>query len=201
MVNRLVNLSENNSFFLFGARGTGKSTLLKSKDFLKNAFFIDLLQPDVEELYSLRPQLLHEQAQTMKAKSWIVIDEIQKVPKLLDTVHSLIENKKVYFALTGSSARKIKRGGGNLLAGRAFVFSIFPFTARELQAEFDLIKALEWGTLPKLTEFEKENDRARFLRTYAQVYLKEEILVEQLVRNLDPFRLFLPIAAQMIALG
>jgi predicted AAA+ superfamily ATPase len=195
--NRLCQLPENHSFFLFGARGTGKTTLLRSLSFLKSAFFIDLLNNDSEEQYSLRPQLLIEQAEAMNEGDWIVIDEIQKIPKLLDHVHILIEKKKINFALTGSSSRKLKRGGANLLAGRAYSFSLYPFTAYELREKFDLQQALQWGTLPVIVSLTSEKDRERYLRTYAQTYLKEEILIEQLVRNLDPFRLFLPIAAQM----
>ena len=194
---RQLQLPENNSFFLFGARGTGKTTLLKKLPFLKNAFYIDLLDADTEEQYSLRPELLIEQAEAMKEGSWIIIDEIQKVPKLLDHVHILIEQKKIYFALTGSSSRKLKRGGANLLAGRAFSFSLYPFTSQELNDKFKLLEVLQWGSLPKVTSFTTEIDKRRFLRTYTQTYLKEEILIEQLIRNLNPFRLFLPIAAQM----
>lgn len=196
-IRRICRLPDNNSFFLFGARGTGKTTLLKSLPFLEKALFIDLLNASVEEQYSLRPHLLLEQAEAMKEGAWIVIDEIQKVPKLLDHVHILIESKKTNFALTGSSSRKLKRGGANLLAGRAYSFSLHPFTSAELGDRFDLQHALQWGTLPKVTALEAPRDKERFLRTYAQTYLKEEILVEQLIRNLDPFRLFLPVAAQM----
>ena len=196
-VSRLCSLPEHNSFFLFGARGTGKTTLLKQLPFLKDAFYIDLLNNDTEEKYALNPQLLLEQVRAMKDGEWVIIDEIQKNPKLLGHVHILIEERKINFALTGSSSRKLKRGGADLLAGRAWSFSLFPLTARELGQDFDLQQALQWGTLPKVVFLSSSQDRSRFLRTYAQTYIKEEILVEQLVRNLDPFRLFLPIAAQM----
>ncbi len=126
----------------------------------------------------------------------MIIDEIQKAPKLLDLVHHLIENFSIRFVLTGSSARKLKRGGANLLAGRAFVRHLYPFTCRELGDSFDLKQALEWGTLPKVTSFDSDQDRADFLRTYCHTYLKEEIAEEQIVRKLDPFRRFLPVAAQ-----
>jgi predicted AAA+ superfamily ATPase len=196
-IERLCGLPTNTSFFLFGARGTGKTTLLKQLPFLEGALYIDLLDGDREEEYSLRPQLLLEQVRALKNPGWVVIDEIQKVPKLLDHVHILIEERRATFALTGSSSRKLKRGGADLLAGRAFSFFLFPFTARELGPRFVLHEALRWGTLPKVCAFSDDRDRSRFLRTYAQTYLKEEILIEQLIRNLDPFRLFLPIAAQM----
>lgn len=197
MFQRLCRPSASGSFFLFGARGTGKSTLLSGLNFLKDSLYLDLLQPDIEEQYSLRPELLEENAAALRAGNWIAIDEVQKIPKLLDVVHRLIESKKIRFALSGSSSRKLKRGGANLLAGRAFVFSLFSLTAAELGDRFDLDGAMHWGTLPKIFELGSDQDRARFLRAYAHTYVKEEILVEQLVRNLDPFRLFLPIAAQM----
>ena len=196
-ITRQLQLSETNSFFLFGARGTGKTTLLKELLFLKDALYIDLLNADQEEQYALRPGLLLEQAEAMDAGDWIIIDEIQKLPKLLDHVHIILAKKDIRFALTGSSSRKLKRGGANLLAGRAFSFSLYPFTAQELGGKFDLIEALQWGTLPKIITYKSDIDKKRFLRTYTQIYLKEEILVEQLIRNLTPFRLFLSIAAQM----
>jgi predicted AAA+ superfamily ATPase len=197
MFQRYCNLSESNSFFLFGARGTGKTTLLSQQEFLKNSTRIDLLDPNEESRFSLQPKILSEIASSLKAGDWIVIDEVQKVPKLLDLVHKNIEEKGIRFALTGSSARKLKRGGANLLAGRAFVFNLFPLTCGELGAKFDLHEALSWGTLPKLYTYQDDKDRARFLNAYVNTYIKEEIQVEQLVRNLDPFRLFLQVAAQM----
>ncbi len=196
MVRRVLDFPKEHSFFLFGARGTGKSTLLKSTSFLNSALYIDLLNLEEEEKYTLHKNLLLEQAQTLKKGQWIVIDEVQKIPKLLDLVHKIIEEKKIYFALSGSSARKLKRGGANLLAGRAFVFSLFPLTYLECKKDFKLSSALQWGTLPYIRLAENEEYKERYLRSYAHTYLKEEIQVEQLVRNLTPFRLFLRIAAQ-----
>ena len=109
MLHRFLDPSEKQSFFLFGARGTGKSTLVKSLPFLKNSLFIDLLKPSQEEGYALRPQLLLEQGAALEPGSWVVVDEVQKLPKLLDAVHALMEERGLLFALTGSSARKIKR--------------------------------------------------------------------------------------------
>lgn len=175
----------------------GKSTLLEHTDFLKEALIFDLLDPDVEEQLSLNPKLFFQQVSALDKGSWVVVDEIQKVPALLDMVHSLIEKKKTKFALTGSSSRKLKRGGANLLAGRAALFSLFPFTHNELGSQFELEQALSWGTLPKVCELSDILEKGRFLKSYVQTYVKEEVVAEQLIRNLDPFRLFLPIAAQM----
>jgi predicted AAA+ superfamily ATPase len=128
----------------------------------------------------------------------IVVDEIQKVPKLLDLVHHMIETakNKRRFILTGSSARKLKRGKANLLAGRAVTKNLFPLTQLELADAFDLDSALAWGTLPRIFSLKNDEERMEFLQTYALTYLKEEIQLEQLVRNLDPFRRFLEVAAQ-----
>lgn len=196
-IHRQLQLSDSNSFFLFGARGTGKTTLLKDTPFLKDSLYIDLLNADQEEQYALRPTLLIEQAEALDEGQWIIIDEVQKLPKLLDHVHIMLTKKDIRFALTGSSSRKLKRGGSNLLAGRAFNFSLYPFTSVELGGKFDLMEALQWGTLPQVVSYQSENDKKRFLRSYSQTYLKEEILLEQVVRNLTPFRLFLSVAAQM----
>ena len=127
---------------------------------------------------------------------WVIIDEVQKIPKLLDVVHKVIFEKKIKFALTGSSARKLKRDSANLLAGRAFSFYLFPFTFLEIGNQFDLHKALSYGSLPSVLQFSKIQDLKRYLLSYVQTYIKEEILVEQLVRNIDPFRSFLEVAAQ-----
>lgn len=197
MVRRLLKLSKEQSFFLFGARGTGKSTLIENTPFLKDALYFDLLDLDLEEEFSLNPSLFAQRVSAAPKGSWIVVDEIQKIPALLDSVHSLMEKKKYKFALTGSSSRKLRRGGANLLAGRAVLFSLFPFTHRELGEQFSLDETLNWGSLPRVSVLSEDIEKSRFLKSYVQTYVKEEIVVEQLIRNLEPFRLFLPIAAQM----
>ena len=198
MFNRLIELPKNNSFFLFGARGTGKTYLLKERFKERPALYIDLLDPDQNETFNLRPRTLAEQLAALTAGTeWVIIDEIQKAPKLLDIVHQQIESSRLKFALTGSSARKLKHGGANLLAGRAFVFRLFPLTAREIGEPFSLQTALAWGTLPRVMTLENSEDKRDFLRTYAHTYLQEEITQEQIVRRLDPFRRFLFVAAQM----
>ena len=184
---------------MFGARGTGKSTLLRTifpspRD---TKLWIDLLDPKVDWEIQRNPGYLIQRLDSESSQaSWIVIDEIQKAPELLDSVHYLIETKKYKFALTGSSARKLKRGGGNLLAGRALQNYLFPLTSQELKDDFQLNKALKYGTLPGVANKLKEVEIQAYLRTYVQTYLKEEIQVEQLVRKLRPFRSFLEIAAQ-----
>jgi predicted AAA+ superfamily ATPase len=133
----------------------------------------------------------------LKKPDWIVIDEVQKLPKLLDLVHLHIEKHKQKFALSGSSARKLKRGGANLLAGRATMNHLHPFSSTELKNDFDLNTSLAWGLLPQIQSYQNDQDKFDFLESYCLTYIKEEIVSEQIVRSLDPFRDFLPIAAQM----
>lgn len=191
---RSVSLIKSNSFFLFGARGVGKSTLLESYFANEQALVIDLLNSEVLAQLQTRPDRLRDLV-SQADKEWVVIDEIQKVPQLLDEVHSLIEGSKQKFALTGSSARKLKRGAANLLAGRAFIFNLFPLTHIELGKEFKLEQVLSYGSLPKIFELQSPREKNLFLKAYGETYLKEEILIEQLIRNLPPFRKFLELAA------
>jgi uncharacterized protein len=199
MLPRLLKLSKSNSFFLFGARGTGKSTLLNQLFDLSQSekiLYLDLLDPEVEKDLSVHPERLLEYVQSQKGIEWVVIDEVQKIPKLLDVAHKLIFERKVKFALTGSSARKLKRDSANLLAGRAFSFYLFPFSVLELGKGFNLLDHLSYGGLPEVIRYTEDQDKKRYLLSYVQTYVKEEILVEQLVRNIDPFRSFLEVAAQ-----
>ena len=202
MYKRAINILDSNSFFLLGGRGTGKTTLLREMFEGREVLWIDLLQPREEELYQVNPDALVENIAALpKRPEWVVIDEIQRAPKLLDLVHYLIEHPEnkaapIKFALTGSSARKLKRGAANLLAGRAFTYNLFPLTYQELGSDFDLVKALAWGTLPFVVNVTGDEERKKFLESYTTTYLKEEIVQEQLIRNVVPFRKFLPIAAQ-----
>ena len=197
MLKRLLVLPKNYSFFLFGARGVGKSTLIRHAFSESQTFWIDLLDLSVEDRYQKNPSILLDEVRALpKSVRYIVIDEIQKVPKLLDAVHSLIESTHKYFVLTGSSARKLKYGGANLLAGRAFVQHLYPFTFIELKEKFQLEKALAIGMLPKVWDFKTREEQWAFLEAYTHTYLKEEIWAEHLVRKLDPFRKFLEVAAQ-----
>lgn len=191
----MLNHSNSSSFFLFGARGVGKSTYLKHQ-FGADFHYINLLEDTWESRYRSHPDLLISDLQALKsAPTWVVIDEIQKVPKLLDVIHHLIESTNHKFVLTGSSARKLKRGSANLLAGRAFDYRMFPLTFVELGEKFSLDHVLRWGSLPKTFSLSEEN-RAEYLRSYCQTYLKEEILQEQIVRNGGAFKDFLEVAAQ-----
>lgn len=177
------------SFFLFGPRGTGKSTLIQKH--FHNAIWIDLLQPELLRSYSARPERLKEVVQGQPEKRVIVIDEVQKVPSLLAIVHSLIEAKlNKQFILTGSSSRKLKRTGADLLAGRALKRVLHPFMAVELEEKFSLKSALHHGLLPLIIESENPRD---VLQSYIGLYLKEEIQSEGLVRNLESFSRFLEI--------
>ena len=198
MVGRTLKLNTSNSLFLFGARGTGKSSLIREQfSTREGVLWIDLLSDEDEEAFRRQPSRLSELLATGRYRV-AVIDEVQKNPKLLDIVHLEIEKKaNVQFILSGSSARKLKRGGANLLAGRAFTFHLFPLTSTELGAFFDLHHALEFGTLPQLLEFSDPLDSARFLKAYVRTYLKEEVVLEQLVRKIEPFQDFLEICAVM----
>ncbi|AIT62425.1 ATP-binding protein [Coxiella burnetii] len=178
------------SFFLFGPRGTGKSTWLMTN--FPQALLIDLLQPDVVRRYSAYPERLEETVLGSQQKQ-IIIDEIQHVPELLNVVHRLIEQKRGWqFILTGSSARKLRRTGVNLLAGRAIVRHLHPFMAAELGSNFDLTTALQSGLLPVVTQSEHSKE---VLKTYISLYLKEEVQAESLVRNIGHFARFLEIAS------
>lgn len=178
------------SFFLFGPRGCGKSTWIKehfSKDRL-----ISLLDESVYQTYLADPSVFFETVRKTARGEWVAVDEIQRLPQLLNEVHRLIEDFKVKFVLTGSSARKLRRRGVNLLAGRAVRRSMYPLTPMEMGADFSLQKALRFGTLPLVLGSEDPQDT---LISYVQMYLKEEIQAEAIVKNLAGFSRFLPVAA------
>lgn len=197
LLKRSLSLPKDHSLFLFGARNTGKSTLLETEYNPHESILIDLLDSKTEERFSRDPDELYQIVLALPEHiKYVIIDEIQKVPALLDTVHRLMKDTNKYFILTGSSARKLKHGGANLLAGRAFVFHLFPLTFVELGNDFDLDRALQWGTLPQLLSYQNDIERQEFLHAYAHTYLKEEIWGEHIIRKLDPFRRFLEVAAQ-----
>ena len=177
-------LLKKNSFFLFGPRGTGKSYWI-NKSF-PDALIFNLLDDEVFDQLMRRPKIIEE-----SVEDWseiIVIDEIQKLPKLLDEVHRLIEKYGARFLLTGSSARKLKRGGANLLAGRAWESHFFPLTFYELGDDFDLVRFINFGGLPRVYTSPDPHEE---LRAYIRVYLNEEIKAEALVRSYERFVRFL----------
>lgn len=191
MLSRQLDLQDvaHESIFLWGARQTGKSTLLKMM--FPGTRYIDLLKSDEYERYNRRPALLREELSLLPDNELVIIDEIQKIPALLDEVHWLMSNKKFRFILSGSSARKMRRGGVNLLGGRAIRKHLFPFVSTEIP-EFDFIKACNNGMLPRhyLTD-----DASKRLHAYVGDYLQQEIKAEALTRNLNTFTRFMEVAA------
>lgn len=181
------------SFFLFGPRGVGKSTWVR-ENFSPSAE-IDLLQHQTFLQLLNDPGLLEARLAHLKKKSWVFIDEIQKLPALLDEIHRLIEKTDLRFILTGSSARKLKRGGANLLAGRALTRKMFPFCLHELEFREPVKYYCTYGTIPVIL---KDPDLVEpTLYSYVETYLKEEIKEEALVRRLDQFSRFLQIAGRL----
>ncbi len=189
MYSRLLKPPENKSFFLFGPRGTGKTTWVRNT--FPGAVYVDLLEAEIFNDLLANPQRL-ENFIPPRFSDFIVIDEIQKVPALLDEVHRLMESKRLKFVLTGSSARKLRRQGTNLLAGRALTYAMHPLTAVEIGRDFDLGRALRQGLLPALGE---EPNPGKFLESYVKTYLEEEIRQEGLTRNLSAFARFLEAAS------
>lgn len=179
------------SFFLFGPRGTGKTTFLRQN--YPDALWLDLLEPDTFRSYSAYPERLREIVLANPDKKTVVIDEIQKIPELLGVIHSLIEKKlKIQFVLTGSSSRKIKRSGADLLAGRVIKKTLHPFMAIELGKKFNLDNALKHGLLPIVIS---ARDAKSVLKTYVSLYVREEVQMEGLVRNIGNFSRFLEAAS------
>jgi predicted AAA+ superfamily ATPase len=198
MYQRMCNPLLSRSFFLFGARGTGKTSLLNSLlGDAPSVFWFDLLDDALYQRLLANPGLFEEMIPTsFNSESWVVADEIQRLPGLLNYVHRLIEKRSIKFALSGSSARKLKRSGANLLAGRAFTNELFPLTFAELGERFDLDQIINWGALPSLFSLSTEEERREYLRSYVGTYIRQEIKEEQVVRNLEPFVRFLEVIAQ-----
>jgi predicted AAA+ superfamily ATPase len=178
------------SFFLLGPRGSGKSTWLRAT--FPDAHVVDLLSEEKFQRLLAHPGLFADEVRTLKAGRWVIVDEIQRLPGLLNEVHRFMEEKRLRFILCGSSARKLKRAGVNLLAGRALRRAMHPFVPEELGGHFDLEQALRFGLLPIVWD---SGAKADTLAAYAQFYLKEEIQAEALVRSLPGFARFLPVAA------
>ena len=191
MYKRLLSVPDQ-SFFLFGVRGVGKSTWVDAA--LSGAVRINLLQEALFHNLLLEPGLFRQLLSEVRRGDWVVVDEIQRIPNLLNEVHGLIEERGVKFALIGSSARKLKAAGVNLLAGRALNLSMYPLTPHELGTEFELERVLRFGSIPLI--WCSSNPQST-LQSYTELYLREEIRTEGLVRNLGGFVRFLPIAALM----
>jgi predicted AAA+ superfamily ATPase len=179
------------SFFLFGPRGTGKSQWLGER-FTGAAASVDLLDEELLVHLLSEPGAFARRLEPLVRNDWVVVDEVQRAPVLLNTVHRFIEKKRVRFVLCGSSARQLRRRGVNLLAGRAVERHLHPFTPAELGERFDLEDALRFGTLPLVWSAAERPDT---LRAYVQTYLAQEIRNEAAVRGLPSFTRFLPIAA------
>lgn len=191
MFNRILKLplSGQSSIFLFGPRGTGKTSWLKSH--LTGEIYIDLLDFSQYSLLQAQPNRL-ENLIPPHFTGWIVIDEVQRIPELLNEVHRLIEHKKYKFILTGSSARTLRRQGVNLLAGRALTYHMHPLVIQELGNKFDMAFVLKYGLLPSVFD---HTDPKKYLESYVQTYLREEVLQEGLTRNIGTFTRFLEIAS------
>ena len=189
MYPRLLKPPGAKSFFLFGPRSTGKTTWVRRT--FPQAVYIDLLEADLFTRLTANPQRL-EGLVPIGHRDWVVIDEIQRIPDLLSEVHRLIETRKYKFALTGSSARKLRRGGINLLGGRARTLAMHPLSAAELGQDFNLEHSLRFGQLP-IVYSDPEPDR--FLASYVKTYLEEEVRQEGLTRNLGAFARFLEAAS------
>lgn len=190
MYSRNILLPTDKSFFLFGPRATGKTNLVKSR--YPDAFYLDLLD------FQLYQNLLSNPGRLQKMipphfDTYIIIDEVQRIPELLNEVHRAIEGPDHHrFILTGSSARKLRRQGTNLLAGRALTYHLHPLSAIEMGDDFDLKETLNYGSLPAIFQ---ESDKEKYLHSYVETYLREEIMQEGLTRNLSAFSRFLEIAS------
>lgn len=179
------------AMFLFGARQTGKSTLLKER--FPKAIYIDLLKSDVRNRFKQHPEEFRESLLRYPPETLVIVDEIQKVPDLLDEVHWLMVEKGLWFILSGSSARKIKKSGANNLGGRAIPETLFPLVSAEIP-DFDIERAVQNGMIPR--HYMVANARNR-MRAYIDLYVKEEIIEEALVQNVDEFIRFMEVAAIM----
>lgn len=189
MYSRLIKPPESKSFFLFGPRGTGKTTWVRST--FPEAVYLDLLEAEIFNDLLANPQRL-ENFIPKNFANWVVIDEVQRIPEILNECHRLIERYRYKFVLTGSSARKIRRNGSNLLAGRALTYSMHPLTTLELGRDFNLEHSLKYGHLP--CAYTEPNPK-RYLESYVKTYLEQEVQQKGLTRNLGAFSRFLEAAS------
>jgi uncharacterized protein len=177
------------SVMLFGPRGTGKTSWLKAQ--FPDSLYFDLLHDETHTELLGNPSILESRIPS-NYTGWVIIDEVQKIPALLNEVHRLIENKGYRFILTGSSARSLRRKGTNLLAGRALTYHMHPLTLLELKEQFDLSYALTYGMLPKVYQTKRPKE---YLASYVKTYLKEEVQQEAITRNMSLFTRFLNVAS------
>ncbi|MDQ2993829.1 MAG: ATP-binding protein [Pseudomonadota bacterium] len=191
MFNRLLYIDpiSRDSAFVFGPRGTGKTHWIKKH--FPNDLYFDLLDSETYTDFLANPSRLADRIPS-DYRGWIIIDEVQKVPALLDEAHRLIEHRELRFILTGSSARKLKQGGVNLLAGRALTYHMHPLTSLELGDEYDLARALQYGNLPRVVN---HDNPSKFLASYVSTYLRQEVLQEGVTRNIGLFTRFLESAS------
>jgi hypothetical protein len=197
MIPRTCKLSKSNSFFLFGPRGTGKTTLIRDQFPDEQAVYVNLLDDSLMDQFLLdfdRFKDFIDQPQNRDRA--VIVDEVQRLPKILNIAHMQIQQRKRQFILTGSSSRKLKQLSANLLAGRAWLYHLYPLSTGEMGQSFDLKKVLEFGGLPDAF-LSSPNDAKEYLASYVATYLQKEIQQEQWVKNLEPFRRFLAVAAQM----
>ena len=189
MLKRILKVPDQ-SFFLLGPRGSGKSTWLRSM--FPGAYVVDLLSEETYHRLLSNPGQFANELRPISPGRWVIVDEVQRLPHLLNEVHRFMEERRLNFVLCGSSSRKLKRAGVNLLAGRALHRSMHPFVPEELEEQFDLEEVMRYGSLPVVWD---SKTKLETLSAYARLYLKEEIQAEALVRNLPGFARFLPIAA------
>jgi len=182
--------AQSSSFFLFGMRGVGKTTW--ARDRFPDACRIDLLREDAYQSYMVDPRLFRRKLADLPPGSWVVVDEIQRLPSLLNEIHSLIEENGLRFVLLGSSARKLRRAGVNLLGGRALQRILSPLLPSEVGNDYSMDEVLRFGSLPLIWNAASKEDQ---LEAYVQLYLKADIQAEALVRNLPGFARFLPVAS------
>jgi len=178
------------SFFLFGMRGVGKTTWARER--FPDARWVNLLREDVYQANLVDPRLFRRTLADLSPGSWVVVDEIQRLPVLLNEIHDLIEERGLHFVLLGSSARKLRQAGVNLLGGRALHRTLAPLLPVELGSDFSALDVLRFGSLPLVWNAPSRQDQ---LEAYVRLYLKEEIQAEALVRNLPGFARFLPVAS------
>ncbi len=186
---RQIKIPKNKSFFLFGSRGVGKITWLRAN--FKEAIFISLLKAEIYNKLLANPGRLEDFIPN-NFNNWVIVDEVQRVPELLNEIHYLIEEKKYKFILAGSSARRLKKEGVNLLAGRALTYYMYPLISSELENDFNLKESLQYGNLPAIFS---EEDKKKYLESYVATYLHQEVLQEGLTRNLSAFGRFLEVAS------